>query len=79
MVIDMTEIDLVRSPDDMDDETFAMHMAYRHADSLGGLTSISASARTPGLIRAWRVFHDRLHRLRVDLLHEHEDCERKAG
>jgi hypothetical protein len=79
MVMKMTEINLVVSPEDMDDETFAQHMAHRHADSMGGLKSISRSARTPGLMRAWRVFHDRLHQYRIDLPHEHEDWGRRAG
>jgi hypothetical protein len=73
MVMKMTEIDLVRSPDDMDNETFARHMNKRHHDSLGGLASIRLSMASNGLADSWRAFHRRLHVLRVDLEHEHSE------
>lgn len=54
----------------MDSETFAKHMSYRHSDSLGGLTRIDRFA-SPDIEAAYRAFHDRLHRLRPDITHEH--------
>lgn len=66
----MVRIFLVQNADEMDDDTFCMHMNKRHSSSLGGLASIEPVA--PGTTDAWRSFHDRLHRLRVDLRHEHE-------
>ena len=67
------ETEMVISPDDMDDETFARHMNFRHGDSLGGLPELRFSAGcAPGLPGAWRAFHRRLHKFRHDLEHEHE-------
>lgn len=60
----------VAHPDDMDDETFCKHMSYRHQDSLGGLPFITPVAEST--TDAWRAFHDRLHRFRVNLAHNHE-------
>ena len=66
---DILRIQDVQDADDMDDETFCMHMTYRHTDSLGGLSEIWPVA--PSTTEAWRCFHDRLHALRVDIPHEH--------
>ncbi len=79
MVMNMTEINLVISPDQMSNDQFAKHMSLRHQDSLGGLKAIELPYRDTGLSHAWRAFHRRLHTLRLDLGHEHENCERKAG
>ncbi len=64
---------LVRSPDDMDNETFAKHMNTRHADSLGGLQRLALASNPSGLADTWRAFHRRLHMFRVDLDHYHSD------
>jgi hypothetical protein len=66
----LIEKEPVIDPEDMDDETFCMHMSLRHQDSLGGLTEIWPIAE--GTTNAWRIFHDRLHWLRLDLSHDHE-------
>lgn len=65
----VVEIQLVTNADDMDDETFCKHMSYRHQDSLGGMDEIWPVAEST--TDAWRSFHDRLHRLRLDIPHEH--------
>ncbi len=61
--------DLVRDAEVMDDEFFCMHMSKRHQDSLAGQSFIEPAGDAT---EAYRAFHDRLHRLRVDLVHEHE-------
>lgn len=66
---------LVPAAEDMDDDTFAKHMSLRHGDSLGGLRNISFSLYNHGLATAWRAFHGRLTRLRLDLDHEHAEPE----
>lgn len=60
----------VPDADLMDSDLFAKHMSLRHSDSLGGLTRIDRFA-SPDIEAAYRAFHDRLHRLRPDLSHEH--------
>jgi hypothetical protein len=70
------EIEMVVSPDDMDDNTFAAHMNYRHGGSLGGLPKLAFSAGcAPGLVAAWRAFHRRLHMLALpgQIAHDHDD------
>jgi hypothetical protein len=61
----------VIDPEEMDDEDFCRHMTKRHRDSLGGLSDIWPVAEST--TDAWRAFHNRLHRLRIDLQHEHEE------
>lgn len=61
--------DLVRDADTMDDEFFCMHMSKRHQDSLAGQSYIEPAGDAT---EAYRAFHERLHRLRVDLEHRHE-------
>lgn len=58
---------------EMSDETFVMHMNKRHRGSLGGLRALWVA---PDTMPIWRIFHARLHDLRIDLKHEHE---RTAG
>jgi hypothetical protein len=61
---------LVRSADDMNDETFALHMTLRHPDNLGGLRELAVA---PRVMPAWRAFHRRLHNLFPrSYQHEHE-------
>lgn len=62
--------DLVISADSMDTPTFAKHMNYRHADSLGGLSELDFRGKEH-LAQMWRTFHNRLHAFRVDLNHYH--------
>jgi hypothetical protein len=61
----------VQPADNMDDETFCLHMTYRHPESLGGLDEITPVAE--GTTEAWRNFHHRLHALAVNPLHEHSE------
>lgn len=61
---------VVPDADRMDTETFALHMTFRHHDSLGGLKHLDE--RFMGdTEESWRTYHDRLHDLRVGLGHEH--------
>jgi hypothetical protein len=62
----------VPHPEDMADDTFYKHMSKRHKDSLGGMPMVY-DMNNPHLTEAWRKFHDRLHEIRVDLVHEHLD------
>lgn len=62
---------LVQLADEMDDDIFIMHMNARHSESLGGLDAIWFISEY--VTECWRAFHWRLHSLRVDLNHEHEE------
>lgn len=68
-----TEPDLVRAPERMTDEFFAMHMNKRHSDSLGGLPFLDSEMTTRYVIRCWRAFHRQLHKWHVNLEHEHAE------
>ena len=63
---------LVASIEDMDRYTFCRHFTKRHRDSLGGMQELLPHI-DEGIEAAYRSFHRRLHRLRVDLPHEHDD------
>lgn len=64
-------MDLVIAADNMDYETFALHMTRRHHESLGGLTTL-VLRKEDGITQAYRSFHRKLHEWRVDLGHEHQ-------
>ena len=57
--------------EEMDDRTFVRHMNKRHRDSLGGLARLWETC-DPYVTECYRVFHMQLHRLRLDIGHEHE-------
>ena len=61
----------VRNADDVSDIDFTKHMNLRHRDSLGGAFSISYL--NPYVTECWRIFHARLHALRIDLTHYHSE------
>jgi hypothetical protein len=63
----------VPAAEDMNDETFCLHMTHRHKDSLAGLDALIPQFLSPYVLGMYRSFHDRLHRLRTDLAHEHLD------
>lgn len=67
----MPEAELVQDADNMDTSGFVRHMNYRHKDSLGGLIFLSDNLGDY-VEECYRIFHDRLHVVRVDLEHEHE-------
>ena len=56
----------VPAADDMDLETFCLHMTHRHADSLGGLAELDPERLDNYLEECYRSFHDKLHELRPD-------------
>lgn len=57
----------VPSADDMDLDTFCLHMTHRHYDSLGGLAELDPDfLERTGLEELYRIFHDKLHELRPD-------------
>jgi hypothetical protein len=60
----------VPNADDMDTDIFCMHMTHRHLDSLGGLGYLSPTI-DEYVEECYRIFHDRLHKVRVGLEHEH--------
>jgi hypothetical protein len=72
------ELELVISADEMDTATFAKHMNARHADSLGGLASLDFRGKEH-LAQMWRSFHNQLHRVRLDLNHEHAPFRAAPG
>lgn len=51
----------VWNTEDMDRETFCLHMTYRHADSLGGMDSLSPDGLNDYTEELWRSFHGKLH------------------
>lgn len=67
----MHDAELVRDADDMGCADFIRHMNYRHKDSLGGLSFLPYNIGDY-VENCYRIFHDRLHSVRVDLEHEHE-------
>lgn len=63
---------VVKHGDDMDDNSFELHMNMRHAESLGGLSDVSFAHASGYVLHCWRIFHKTLHRLRQpDINHEH--------
>lgn len=72
MTMATDEVTFVPSAQDMDDDTFKKHFQKRHSESLGGLSGFTE--RVPSVVlEAYRVFHDRIHRLAIpgQLDHEH--------
>jgi len=67
----LDEKTLVRSIKRMNDVLFERHMKYRHDDSLSYM--INLPLHDESLMRMWRVFHNHLHRWRIDLDHEHSE------
>ncbi len=59
---------------EMDDDTFILHMNYRHQDSLGGLDELWYASEE--VTEAWRAFHWRLHQIhpRITLAHDHREA-----
>lgn len=66
------KVAVVKHSDDMDDNSFELHMNRRHSESLGGLSDVSFAHTSPYVMHCWRLFHRTLHRLRQpDINHEH--------
>ena len=63
--------ELVQATDDMDTETFALHMEHRHPDSLAGMIPLWFSSDY--VEACYRAFHRTLHRLWHNYEHEHEE------
>jgi hypothetical protein len=75
--MDQTAVDsiLVISIDDMNAVAFRRHMNQRHGASLGFAGRLPKGFfedNTDYIERCYRAFHETLHRLGVDLEHEHE-------
>ena len=73
MTVDSTKL-IVVSIDDMKSSTFLKHMNHRHEDSLGYagmLPRLVFEGSDDYIERCYRAFHETLHRLRLDLPHEH--------
>jgi hypothetical protein len=66
-----TETSLVRAAEHMDTADFVRHMNRRHADSLEGWR-LPGRHFSPYVEMCFRIFHRRLHQIRVDLEHEHD-------
>lgn len=66
----IAEKELVQDADNMDSEEFSLHMTHRHLESLGGLKYLPDNLGDY-VEECYRIFHDRLHATRVDLIHEH--------
>lgn len=67
----MTGTDLVRSAEDMDEHFFLMHLKKRHPESLiiAGFDKFASEY----VEHCYRQFHVQLHKLRLDIPHEHEE------
>lgn len=64
------EVVAVRATEEMDVDTFIMHMNHRHAESISG--GKIARPQFEAVEQAYRSFHERLHSLK-DLEHEHDE------
>lgn len=62
---------LVVSAEDMDVESFLLHLNTRHNDS-PAVTRIW-DTYDPQLVSRWLAFHAQIHRWRIDLLHSHDE------
>lgn len=67
------EVVTVKSADDMTDSDFERHMNMRHSESLGGLGTVEFSHTSTYVIHCWRMFHRTVHRIRLDINHEHAE------
>lgn len=63
------ESELVQATNDMDTETFALHMEHRHPESLAGMIPLWFSSDY--VEDCYRSFHRQLHRLRIKNLFGH--------
>jgi len=61
VTIEVDAYTIVQSADDMDRETFCLHMTHRHGESLGGMTALNPAAQSDYTEDLWRIFHDKLH------------------
>jgi hypothetical protein len=52
---------LVQDADNMDRDTFCLHMTHRHSDSLGGMRELNPLVQSNYTEELWRIFHDKLH------------------
>ena len=67
---------LVVSTDEMDSNDFRRHLNGRHLDSLGyagRLPILVFAGSDPYIEQCYRAFHNTLHRLRIDISHEHQE------
>jgi hypothetical protein len=67
---------IVVSADEMDSATFRRHMNHRHLDSLGYAGRLPRrvfGTYSDYIEHCYRAFHSTLHRLRLDIEHEHQD------
>ena len=76
--MDQTTVDsiLIVSIDGMDSKTFRMHMNHRHGASLGFAGRLPKGFfedNTEYIESCYRAFHRALHRLSVDIEHEHQE------
>jgi len=82
MTVTNDEDNLVVHTRDMSHNDFAMHMTLRHQDSLGDLHHLDFEymglelGYNEGVVMAWRAFHRRLHELRIDIPHVHDQGDR---
>jgi len=65
------EPELVQETEAMDTETFALHMEYRHLESLAGMIPLWFT--DDYVEECYRAFHRQLHRFFPNLEHEHGD------
>ena len=72
---EVLEPELVQSADRMSREKFCLHMTYRHQDSLGGMSELSAAVQNDYTEGLWRKFHRQLHGPLLMKRHEHEHEE----
>jgi hypothetical protein len=69
----LIEIVLVQDADEMDTNRFLLHLQHRHPESRPAGTKPIEWFVSDYVEDCYRIFHDKLHELRVDIHHEHEE------
>jgi hypothetical protein len=76
MSAEMIEPELVQHTDNMDTETFALHMEHRHPESLAGMIPLWFT--DDYVEECYRSFHRQLHRFNQRLGHGHDHFRMEA-
>jgi hypothetical protein len=72
---DWVEIVIVPSADDMSSDIFVKHMNKRHQESLGGMSELVQRHLNKYVEECYRIFHDRLHKVHVRTVLDHEHLD----
>jgi hypothetical protein len=69
----MATAQLVVPEEEMDTETFLLHLEHRHPESRPADVAPLEWFVSDYVEECYRIFHNKLHELRVDIRHEHEE------